>query len=121
MKFRFFDLVALILAVLVIAGFSLLAYSGRGEGGEVIIEASGKQWMYPLSEDRTTEASGPLGQTTVVIRGGTAFVKDSPCPDKLCVLSGAISRPGQWVACLPNRVMVRIGGRSAQGVDVTSF
>ena len=120
-RFRFFDVLAIVLALCAIGGFSLLAYSGGSGPGEVVIEASGARWIYPLSQDRVVSAHGPLGDTIVVVSGGKAFVKDSPCPDKLCVLSGAISRPGQWVACLPNRVMVSIRGARAADVDVTSF
>ena len=52
MKLRFFDYVALSIAVLVIAGFSVYAYAGRTSRGEVVIEASGVQWIYPLDVDR---------------------------------------------------------------------
>ncbi len=122
MRIRFFDVLALIIALAAIGGFSVLAYTGGSGPGQVVIEASGARWIYPLTEDRTVSAPGPLGDTIVVVSGGKAFVKDSPCPDKLCVLAGAISKPGQWVACLPNRVMVSIrGGSAEQSVDVTSF
>ncbi len=87
----------------------------------VVIEASGAQWIYTLDQDRVERVRGPLGDTIVVIRDGAARVESSPCPDKLCVLAGAISRPGQWVACLPNKVMVRIGGSGAGKVDDVSF
>ncbi len=121
LRLRLFDVVAILVALAAIGGFSLLAYSGGSGPAEVVIEASGSRWIYPLGEDRTVSAHGPIGETIVVIGGGKAFVKDSPCPDKLCVLSGAISRPGQWVACLPNKIMVSIRGGSEQSVDVTSF
>lgn len=122
MRVRFFDILAVVIAAAAIGGFSVLAYSGGRGPAEVVIEASGARWIYPLSQDRTVNVPGPLGDTIVVVEGGKAFVKDSPCPDKLCVLAGAIGTPGQWVACLPNRVMVSIrGGSAEQSVDVTSF
>jgi hypothetical protein len=37
------------------------------------------------------------------------------------VKSGRISRPGQWIACLPNRVFVEIRGRSREQVDAFSY
>jgi hypothetical protein len=64
---------------------------------------------------------GPLGETVVVISGGKARVEDSPCPDKLCVHMPAISKPGQWIACLPNRVFVRVRGSSGEKIDDLSY
>ena len=39
---------------------------------------------------------------------------------QVCVHMGAISKPGQWVACLPNKVFVRVRGNSGQGIDQLS-
>jgi hypothetical protein len=121
MKLRVFDYAAILLSLLVIAGFSVYAYSGRNKAGDVVIEASGQQWIYPLNVDRREVVKGPIGDTIVVVKGGKAFVEDSPCPDKICVHMGAISEPGQWVACLPNKVFVRVRGNSGQGIDQLSY
>ncbi len=121
MKLKAFDYAAVLVSVLVIGGFSLYAYAGRTGSGDVIVEASGAQWIYPLSVDRREAVSGPLGDTIVVINGGKAWVEDSPCPDKLCMHMPAISRPGEWIACLPNRVFVRVRGTSDQSVDIISY
>ena len=121
MKIRLLDYVALSLSLLVVGGFSVFAYAGRDRGGDVVIEASGTQWIYPLDVNRRELVKGPLGDTVVVIQGGKASVEDSPCPDKLCVHMPAISRPGQWIACLPNRVFVRVRGNDARKIDDVSY
>jgi hypothetical protein len=120
-KLRILDLAAIFASLAAVAGFSLYAYSGNGTAKQVVIESSGTTWIYQLDETRTMQIRGPLGVTTIAIGDGKAAVIDSPCPDKLCVLSGAISRPGQWVACLPNAVMMHIGGGSAEKLDDVSF
>ncbi len=121
MKIRPFDPAAIVVSLLCVAAFSVFAYSANPAASQVIIEAGGERWIYPLDQDLIERIPGPLGDTTIVIRGGRALVESSPCPDKLCVLAGEIQRPGQWIACLPNRVMVRIGGSSDQRVDDVSF
>jgi hypothetical protein len=121
MKLKAIDLLAIVLALLVVGGFSIAAYSGNGGSNDVVVEASGTQWIYPLNVDRRESVRGPLGETMVIIKGGRAFVEDSPCPDKLCVHMPAVSRPGQWIACLPNRVFVRVRGRSGQEIDELSW
>jgi hypothetical protein len=54
----------------------------------------------------------PEDAPTVLIKiedGAIAFF-ESDCPDQVCVHSGFLRRPGQWAACLPNRVLVTILG-----------
>jgi hypothetical protein len=114
------DIAAVIVSICVTAGFSIYAYSGR-TGGQAVIESGGQTWLYSLDQDRTVQIPGPLGETKIRIGGGKAEFIDSPCPDKLCVLAGAIGQPGQWVACLPNGVMMHIGGGSADELDDVSF
>ncbi len=67
-------------------------------------------FLYPLDQDRTLEAHGPLGITTIEVVQGKVWVEDSPCVNKVCVAAGVIRHSGQFVACLPNRVFVRITG-----------
>ena len=114
------DYAAIAVSIAAVAVFSLYAYSGNA-GLELIIESSGNTWIYPLEETRTVRIRGPLGETIIEIGGGKAAVADSPCPDKLCVNAGPVSAPGQWVACLPNAVMIRIGGGDAEKLDDVSF
>jgi len=121
MKLKILDVSAVVVSLLVIGGFSVTAYAGKAASRDVVIEASGARWIYPLDIEREERIPGPLGDTLVVIRGGKALVEDSPCPDKLCVHMPAISRQGQWIACLPNRVFVRVGGASGQDVDQLSY
>lgn len=66
--------------------------------------------LYPLNEDRTIEAKGPIGTTEIYVAQGKVWVHDSPCTNKVCVAMGVIHETGQFVACLPNQVFVRITG-----------
>lgn len=121
MKPRKLDYLAILLSLLVIGGFSVYAYSGGDTANDLVIESSGTRWIYPLNIDRHERVRGPLGDTFVTIRNGRAFVEDSPCPDKLCVHMPAVSRPGQWIACLPNRVFVRVRGGHGPDIDELSY
>jgi hypothetical protein len=87
----------------------------------VVVEASGVRYRYPVSTDRIEHFAGPRGDTIVEISGGTARVVDSPCPDKICVAAGSISRTGQFIACLPNRVSIGFEGHDAPTADGTAF
>lgn len=59
--------------------------------------------------------AGPVGTTRVSISEYAVQVLDSDCPNRLCVRAGRISRPGQVLVCLPNRVVVRLVGGTLDG------
>ncbi|MHB8764103.1 MAG: NusG domain II-containing protein, partial [Deferrisomatales bacterium] len=70
-----------------------------------------------LGAPRRLEARGPLGITVIRVDAEGARVESSPCGLQLCVRTGRVSRPGQAVACLPNRVAVLVRGSGPGGVD----
>jgi hypothetical protein len=75
----------------------------------VHITAEGAEYAaVPLDEDRIINVPGPLGKTTVEIKGGRVRVLDSPCPNKTCVSQGWVERPGETIVCLPNRVSITV-------------
>lgn len=48
--------------------------------------------------------------------GGILFLS-SDCPDKLCVNSGLLKRPGDFAACLPHEVMISIYSKGPQETE----
>ncbi len=102
---------------------SMAVYSGNSATLRAVITGSGGEWVFPLGADRRIPVNGPLGTTWVEIHGKQVHVTDSPCLNKTCIASGDISAAGQWLACLPNRVFVRIEGGAAdeRSVDAGAF
>ena len=119
-QLKWLDLAALAAALAVIALVSVRAYGLRSGSAAVHLKAPGGEWVFPLDQDRTLSVRGPLGDTVVELRGGQARVLSSPCTEKICVRTGAIARPGQWIACLPNRVFLDIQS-SGRAADAVSF
>ncbi|MCX7030756.1 MAG: NusG domain II-containing protein [Spirochaetes bacterium] len=120
MKLKSLDIAAIVVSLAVVAAFSIGAYGG-GDAGQVVVEASGTRYRFPVSTDRVERFAGPRGDTVVAISGGTVRVVDSPCPDKICVAAGPISRKGQFIACLPNRVSISLEGHDEPTADGTAF
>ena len=120
MKLKALDIACIVISFAVVAAFSVGAYGG-GDAGQVVVEASGVRYRFPLSTDRLERFAGPRGDTIVAISGRTVRVVDSPCPDKICVAAGSISRAGQFIACLPNRVSVSLEGHDEPTADGTAF
>jgi hypothetical protein len=116
------DLLITVAAACLVAFTAFSAYAPGSGQARAIIKGPGGEWIYPLSADREVKVAGPLGETLVVIWGKRVQIIDSPCPNKTCIAAGAIDRPGQWLACLPNQIIVRVeGGRTDAGVDASVY
>lgn len=103
----------LLLLILSAASFTVV-HSFTNGGKHVVVEVDGRHAM-ELSLDRnvTTSVQGPEGETSIRIENGTVRVLASPCPHKYCVRMGTISRRGEIIVCVPNRVFITIrGGKS---------
>ena len=61
---------------------------------------------YSLSVDGEFPLLG--GKNLLVIENGTAFIKESACPDHLCERMGKISQVNERIVCLPHRLTVKI-------------
>jgi hypothetical protein len=123
MRLRVLDAAIIAASAALVAASAAWAYApGSGEA-RAVVKGRGGEWIYPLDEDREVRVEGPLGDTLIRIEAGAARIEDSPCPNKTCVATGAIARPGQWAACLPNGVLLRVegGGAADGGVDASAY
>jgi len=104
--FKPVDLFLLIPALgLVIASF-FFVYSGKSSSIIINIKSDSGEWVFPADTAETVKVSGPLGDTIITINNGAARITASPCMNQTCVASGKVCMPGQWAACLPNRIML---------------
>lgn len=115
------DFIAALLFAAVILGFSLRVYSSAAAAGQVRIDTDSGSYLFPLDEARTVRVEGPLGTTTVSIERGGAAIVESPCSDGLCINMGRLEQPGEWAACLPNRIFLSVQGGSRDEADIISY
>jgi hypothetical protein len=106
----------LVALLLILCGVLLVWLRPGPPGSRVVVEREGKViFTAPLDEERTVELAGRLGSTRLAIRHGSVCILDSPCPRKICIGMGSITRTGELLACVPNGLLVRIdGGPGAQ-------
>ena len=101
----------IIAALLAAIGCSFYLLGQRQEGSYVVVERDGKVlFAAALDEEREIAFAGPVGETALVVRNRKAFIARSDCRDKICVRMGEIQRNGEWIACVPNRLLIRIEG-----------
>lgn len=113
-----------VLLILTILAAALLAYVlheifGSGSAGSVTVKVNGViEGSYSLSEDRVIEING--GTNHLEIHNGKADMTEADCPDKLCVNQKPISRQGESIICLPNKVIVEVEGGGESEYDAVT-
>lgn len=114
------DLILLLVVLAIgLAGILFLYTRPAVADGEVEVSVDGEIVMtLPLSEDTEVMISGfDGGENLLVISDGKAEIESASCPDGVCVRHYAISRDGESIICLPNRVVVTIRGGEKGEVD----
>ncbi len=66
--------------------------------------------IFSLHKDRKITLKGDVGPVVLEIKKGKIRFAHSHCFAQLCVLHGWISRPGEYNACLPNKISLSIPG-----------
>lgn len=100
-------LIVLILLGTSLVGMALVAAAPAGT--RVVVTSSGQTcFVAPLDQPRIVDIEGPLGKTHLVIDEHGAQITSSPCSHKICINMGPVKRSGELLACVPNRILVRI-------------
>ncbi len=115
-KFQLKPLDFAVTALFLCAIFISFAKISHKSGTEqlLVITAPDAEYVYTLQEDAEYQIKGRAGISTICVSEGKAFFKDSACPNKTCVKSAPVSRTGEWSACLPNEVFLRIEDKNPQ-------
>ena len=90
-----------------------------GDLRAVVRAADGSEQVYDLRQDRDLEIPGPVGITLLRIQDGAVWVARAPCTRHLCQRMGHLRRPGRSLVCIPNHLVVRVIGDSADVDAVT--
>ena len=118
-------LAAAVVLVLAVA-CAALVWTGGGQSGPLtaVVSADGE----PVDRVVLADLSGPEERTytsngytlLVTFTADSAQVTSSDCPTQDCVHTGAITRGGQSIVCLPARIVVQLEGGAAAdgGVDL---
>ena len=94
--------VLVLISLVLLAVFSL----GRKHGDTVKVTVNGETFgVYSLDKDAIIDINGT---NLLVIKDKEAYMESADCPNLTCVKHHPISKSGQSIICLPNRVVVTV-------------
>jgi hypothetical protein len=97
-----------ILAVGGVIALLLLLTGHHGALVQVRVDGTATE-TYSMTKDQSHEIQGVHGGTNLlIIQNGQAWVEEASCPDGLCCNMGKISKSGQSIVCLPNKVVIEV-------------
>ncbi len=91
-------IIAFILSTVLLISFAM-------QGNRVVIKQN-NEIIYDNSIDINETVD--TGTNRVVIKDGIVYVDSASCKNQVCVNTGKISKKGESIVCLPNRVIVEI-------------
>lgn len=105
--------IAIITAILALSFVLFGAYKffyGKTPAKAEIYYYSELVWTVDLSEANAGTFSIPQNEEVVfqITEDGRIAFIESNCPDKICINTGYLQTVGQYAACLPNGIMVKI-------------
>lgn len=108
----------IILALLLLAAGFAMSYIlsfGKTAGQELLVTVDGEPFgYYPLTEDREIEVKQKEHINKITIRDGQVSMSFSDCHGQDCVNQHSISKAGETIVCLPNKVILEINGDNTE-------
>lgn len=118
-------IVVIVLISIISLGFvknRFIKYSDKYISVQVNGEEHKKIYFDDALIGETIPIETPFGYNLLKIGDGEVRVIEASCPDKLDVLQGPISEPGEIIVCLPNRLIVEIkGSQDSNSIDYFSY
>ncbi len=108
--------IILILIILVIAITFYFIYRSLNSSDNLVCKIYQDQelkYEIALDHEEIITLTTDDGKMIIVIETDGVYVKESDCPDKICVNQGKITRGGEIITCLPDRVYIKLEGKGA--------
>ncbi len=127
MKIKKGDMIIVLVLIISVCGWLLYSsFKTNTQSSELVIEVNGEIKNTILIEQLAKEQQIHMDLNNkkyidITIDNSGAIVSDVTCPDKLCQKTGKITKTGQSIVCLPNKVVIYIKGKANMDIDGVSY
>ncbi len=113
----------LVISAVIYVSFMCSFWSQKAENVSIYVDGNefATYSVSEITETKLVEIKSEYGKNTLELTSKGARMLEASCPDKIDVQSGLISKPGQMLVCIPNRVTVRILGNNKSNVDKVTY
>ncbi len=98
-------LVYLLLIIAILFSFKI---SKKYPLNYVEVDTPYKKLIFNLKQYKVITVKGKIGKLSLVIKYGKVRVLNSDCKNKICVKTGWISSANQYIACVPNGILIKL-------------
>ena len=98
-----FLIIGTVAAIFILSVVFIFSFSNQGS--RVVIKQNNEIiYNQSINQNDTVDT----GSNIVIIKDGVVFMNEADCKNQICVKSGKISKKGESIVCLPNKVIVEI-------------
>jgi len=118
-------IVLIVIIMIAVSFVGVSVFRGREDDGHktALIIRDGKEIrridLDAVDEPIEITVDGDYNNTIIAEKGRIRFM-EADCPDKVCVDTGWLYKTGDMAVCLPNKVMIKIEGKS-QDIDIVTY
>ena len=119
-------IVLLIIVVIALSVASIYKTSIKGSKNIAVIKTDGKV-LKVIDLNKVVEPqefiikTGKGNYNIISVKHNGIRVKAADCPKQVDVKVGWISKPGQLIVCLPNKLIISINGDANKAIDGGTF
>jgi len=105
-----------ILLVISIIGIVCFKFFSKSGSSAYVYHDGNLVLVIDLGVDNSYVVSGDLGDVFIEVLDGRIKVEDETSPLHLCSKQGFISNSNESIVCLPNKIVINIGGNEYDAV-----
>ncbi len=86
-----------------------------------VVMVDGKEYGRYYLEDmkqEVVEIKTEYGRNVLHFEDGSVHIHEADCNDKTCLKMGSISKPGEMIICLPNRLLIEVISNDSEELDM---
>jgi hypothetical protein len=102
------DLVVVATAMLLVAAIAVLVWRPGAAPAWAEIRGTDLVMRVRLDQDGEHVVDGRLGASVIEVAGHRVRFAAAPCTNRVCIAAGWLRRTGDYAACAPNGVSVRV-------------
>ena len=109
----------IIIVLIIISALACILIPKLAENGGCAVIKYGDEVVARLDLDKSGDYTFPEFEGMVfTVAEGAIAVTESNCGDHTCMRTGAISRSGEVIVCVPNKAAVTIESKEQSDLDV---